>query len=118
MIAFPFGFNTLKFISRKARPCNEQLFQRMLKQMKEDPKKGIKNVLKGYVPERYFLFLLEKNEIDGSEQAGQVSHEKIRALVKDFKEFTVNVNGTQSIEKAFVTGGGVSVNIKNFSAEI
>ncbi|EJQ46013.1 HI0933 family flavoprotein [Bacillus cereus BAG6X1-2] len=88
---------------------SEQLFQRMLKQMKEDPKKGIKNVLKGYVPERYFLFLLEKNEIDGSEQAGQVSHEKIRALVKDFKEFTVNVNGTQSIEKAFVTGGGVSV---------
>lgn len=66
-------------------------------------------MLKGYVPERYFLFLLEKNEIDGSEQAGQVSHEKIRALVKDFKEFTVNVNGTQSIEKAFVTGGGVSV---------
>ena len=88
---------------------SEQLFQRMLKQMKEDPKKGIKNVLKGYVPERYFLFLLEKNEIDVSEQAGQVSHEKIRALVKDFKEFTVNVNGTQSIEKAFVTGGGVSV---------
>ena len=29
----------------------------------------------------------------------KVSHEKIRALVKDFKEFTVNVNGTQSIEK-------------------
>ena len=24
MIAFPFGFNTLKFISRKARPCNER----------------------------------------------------------------------------------------------
>lgn len=33
-------------------------------------------MLKGYVPERYFLFLLERNEIDGSEQAGQVSHEK------------------------------------------
>lgn len=29
--------------------------------------------------------------------------------MKDFKEFTVHVNGTQSIEKAFVTGGGVSV---------
>lgn len=35
--------------------------------MKEDLKKGIKNVLKGYVFECYFLFLLEKNEIDGSE---------------------------------------------------
>ncbi|MDM5190383.1 NAD(P)/FAD-dependent oxidoreductase [Bacillus sp. DX4.1] len=88
---------------------SEQLFQRMMRQIKEEPKKGIKNVLKGYVPERYFLFLLEKNEIDGSGQAGQTSHEKIRALVKDFKEFTLTVNGTQPLEKAFVTGGGVSV---------
>ncbi len=88
---------------------NEQLFQRMMKQIKEEPKKSIKNVLKGYVPERYFLFLLERNEIDGSQQAGQVSHEKIRALAKDFKEFTFAVNGTRPIEKAFVTGGGVSV---------
>ncbi|MCZ2990731.1 NAD(P)/FAD-dependent oxidoreductase, partial [Acinetobacter baumannii] len=105
-----FKTNTIQMsIDALPEENSEQLFQRMLKQMKEDPKKGIKNVLKGYVPERYFLFLLEKNEIDGSEQAGQVSHEKIRALVKDFKEFTVNVNGTQSIEKAFVTGGGVSV---------
>lgn len=55
------------------------------------------------------MFLLEKNEIDGSGQAGQTSHEKIRALVKDFKEFTLTVNGTQPLEKAFVTGGGVSV---------
>ena len=39
---------------------SEQLFQRMLKQMKRRSEKGIKNVLKGYVPERYFLFLLEK----------------------------------------------------------
>ena len=38
---------------------SEQLFQRMLKQMKEDPKKELKR-FKGYVPERYFLFLLEK----------------------------------------------------------
>lgn len=42
---------------------SEQLFQRMLKQMKEDPKKELKNVLKGYVPERYFLFLLEKMKL-------------------------------------------------------
>ena len=86
---------------------SEQLFQRMLKQMKEDPKKELKRVKR--LRSRALLpILIRKNEIDGSEQAGQVSHEKIR-LVKDFKEFTVNVNGTQSIEKAFVTGGGVSV---------
>lgn len=100
---------------------SEQLFQRMMKQIKEEPKKGLKNVLKGYVPERYFLFLLEKNEIDGSQQCGQVSHEKIRALATDFKGFTFTVNGTQPLEKAFVTGGGVSVkeiNPKEMSSKL
>ncbi|MGG0184595.1 NAD(P)/FAD-dependent oxidoreductase [Bacillus rhizoplanae] len=100
---------------------SEQLFQRMMKQIKEEPKKGLKNVLKGYVPERYFLFLLEKNEIDGSQQCGQISHEKIRALAADFKGFSFAVNGTQSLEKAFVTGGGVSVkeiNPKEMSSKL
>ncbi|MGG2063942.1 NAD(P)/FAD-dependent oxidoreductase [Bacillus sp. S14(2024)] len=100
---------------------SEQLFQRMMKQIKEEPKKGLKNVLKGYVPERYFLFLLEKNEIDGSQQCGQISHEKIRALAADFKGFTFTVNGTQPLEKAFVTGGGVSVkeiNPKEMSSKL
>ncbi|MFD3448735.1 NAD(P)/FAD-dependent oxidoreductase [Microbacteriaceae bacterium 4G12] len=87
----------------------EQLFQRIVKLVKEDPKKGIKNIIKGYVPERYLLFLLEKNEIDASQAAGQIANEKIRALVKDIKGFTFTVNGTQPLEKAFVTGGGVSV---------
>lgn len=99
----------------------EQLFGRMMKQLKEDPKKAIKNVLKGYVPERYFLFLLEKNEIDGSQQCGQISHEKIRALATDFKGFTFTVNGTQPLEKAFVTGGGVTVkeiNPKEMSSKL
>lgn len=65
-------------------------------------------MLKGYVPERYFLFLLEKMKLMAASKLDKFLT-KIRALVKDFKEFTVNVNGTQSIEKAFVTGGGVSV---------
>ncbi|WP_317906706.1 NAD(P)/FAD-dependent oxidoreductase, partial [Bacillus subtilis] len=37
------------------------------------------------------------------------SKDRFRAFVKDCKEFTVNVNGTLSLDKAFVTGGGVSV---------
>ncbi|UOY94350.1 NAD(P)/FAD-dependent oxidoreductase [Ectobacillus sp. JY-23] len=87
----------------------ESLFQDIVKQMKNEPKKALKNLLKGIVPERYFLFLLEKNGIDGAQATAHVSNELIRALVKDMKGFTFSVNGTQSIEKAFVTGGGVSV---------
>jgi predicted Rossmann fold flavoprotein len=87
----------------------EQLFHDIIQHTRIDPKKGINNVLRGYVPERYLLFLFEKNNIDPSQAAGQVATDKLRALTKDLKSFTFTVHGTQSLEKAFVTGGGVSV---------
>jgi len=87
----------------------EQLFQSIVKDLKSDAKKAIKNVLKGLLPERYLLFLLEKNEIDPLITYDNLSNEKLRFFVKDCKQFQFEVHGTLSIEKAFVTGGGVSV---------
>ncbi|MBT2723132.1 NAD(P)/FAD-dependent oxidoreductase [Bacillus sp. ISL-46] len=87
----------------------EEVFQEILALVKSEPKKSIKNTLKGLVPERYLLFLLEHNGIDPSEQGGTISNEKIRSFSKSCKQFLIKVNGTLPIEKAFVTGGGVSV---------
>ncbi|QFT90262.1 tricarballylate dehydrogenase [Bacillus sp. THAF10] len=87
----------------------EQVFQQLQKALKDEPKKAIKNVLKGLVPERYLLFLLGRCGIDEVEIGATLSHEKIRELAKMCKQFRFEVNGTLSIEKAFVTGGGVSV---------
>ncbi|MFT4414930.1 NAD(P)/FAD-dependent oxidoreductase [Fredinandcohnia humi] len=87
----------------------EEIFQHILKVTKEEPKKAIKNILKGFLPERYLLFLLEKNKIDPQVTFANLSHEHIRSFAKDCKQFQFYVNGTLPIEKAFVTGGGVSV---------
>jgi predicted Rossmann fold flavoprotein len=87
----------------------EEFFQEIVKLVKSEPKKSIKNTLKGLVPERYLLFLLEQNDIDPSEQGATISNEKIRTFVKSCKQFLIKVNGTLPLEKAFVTGGGVSV---------
>ncbi|MEH7355509.1 NAD(P)/FAD-dependent oxidoreductase [Neobacillus drentensis] len=87
----------------------EEIFQRIGKLVKSEPKKSIKNTLKGLVPERYLLFLLDQNGIDPSEQCGTISNEKIRSFAKSCKQFPIKVNGTLPLEKAFVTGGGVSV---------
>ncbi|MCK6205176.1 NAD(P)/FAD-dependent oxidoreductase [Bacillus infantis] len=86
----------------------EPLFQEVSSMIKADPKKSIKNILKGLLPERYLLFLLDWNEIDPSAQGGTISHEKIRLFVKSCKAFQFKADGTLPIEKAFVTGGGVS----------
>ncbi|WP_066386171.1 BaiN/RdsA family NAD(P)/FAD-dependent oxidoreductase [Neobacillus mesonae] len=87
----------------------EELFKEIVKLVKAEPKKSIKNTLKGMLPERYLLFLLEHNEIDPSAQGGTISNESIRSFAKSSKQFQFKVNGTLSLEKAFVTGGGVSV---------
>ena len=87
----------------------DTLFQELSELLKKEPKKSIKNILKGFLPERYLLFLLEKNEIDPLIQAATLSNEKLRNFVESCKRFRFTVNGTLPIEKAFVTGGGVSI---------
>lgn len=87
----------------------EAIFQQAAKLLKEEPKKAVKNVLKGFLPERYLLFLLEKNGIDQQITYANLPIEKLRGFITDCKQFQFNVHGTLSIDKAFVTGGGVSV---------
>ncbi|MFD2681654.1 BaiN/RdsA family NAD(P)/FAD-dependent oxidoreductase [Bacillus seohaeanensis] len=87
----------------------EQLFQSLNKQIKEDGKKAVKNIVKGLAPERYLLFLLEKAEITPDEKGDNLSAEKIRKFADLLKHFTFTVNGTLPLDKAFVTGGGVSI---------
>ena len=89
---------------------NEETCVQMLnKSIKEEPKKAVKNLWKSLVPERWLLFLLARAGIDASLTGIELSQEKIRALAHELVSFTMDVHGTQSLEKAFVTGGGVSV---------
>ncbi|MBT2574037.1 NAD(P)/FAD-dependent oxidoreductase [Bacillus sp. ISL-51] len=87
----------------------EELFQRMYKELKETPKRALKNALKPWMQERYLLFLLERNGLDPQMCFTDLPKDPFRAFVKDCKQFTVSANGTLSLDKAFVTGGGVSV---------
>lgn len=87
----------------------EDIFQEVMKCIKTDPKKAIKNTLKGLLPERYLHFLLEKSGIDLQEQGTVIAHDKIRRFAELCKDFQFTVYGTQPLEKAFVTGGGVSI---------
>ncbi|MEK4555465.1 BaiN/RdsA family NAD(P)/FAD-dependent oxidoreductase [Jeotgalicoccus sp. FSL K6-3177] len=79
------------------------------KTIKDNVDKSLKNILKNIHQERLINFVLEYLKIDGSTSGHHVSNQQKQALVEFFKRFTFNVNGTQSIEKAFVTGGGVNL---------
>ncbi|MBD8037556.1 NAD(P)/FAD-dependent oxidoreductase [Solibacillus sp. A46] len=87
----------------------ETCFQMLNKTIKDEPKKAVKNLWKSLVPERWLLFLMERADIDATLTGIELSQEKIRNLARELVAFTMNVHGTQPIEKAFVTGGGISV---------
>ncbi|MDT8859329.1 NAD(P)/FAD-dependent oxidoreductase [Alkalihalobacillus sp. MEB130] len=87
----------------------EALFQQVLSKVKAEPKKALKNILKGFAQERFLLFVYDQLDLDSQTQASTISHDELRSLVKMCKHFEIEVNGTLSIEKAFVTGGGISI---------
>lgn len=87
----------------------ESCLQYLNRLIKEDPKKAVKNTWKGIAPERWLLFLCERADIDVQMTGIELSQEKIRNLARLLVNFTMSVSSTQSLEKAFVTGGGVSV---------
>lgn len=91
------------------KTSREELFQKVHKIMKEEPKKAIKNSLKGFLPERYLVFLLERSKIDPASPCSTISSEKLGNFSNICKQFRFSVKGTLPLEKAFVTGGGVSV---------
>lgn len=87
----------------------ETCFQMLNKMIKAEPKKAVKNLWKSLVPERWLLFLMARAGIDPTLTGIELSQERIRSLARELVAFTMDVHGTQPIEKAFVTGGGVSV---------
>ncbi|RNA70416.1 NAD(P)/FAD-dependent oxidoreductase [Alteribacter keqinensis] len=74
-----------------------------------EPKKAVKNSLTGWVPERMLTALFELAEVDPQTVQANLSKENTRKLATLAQHFPLSANGTLSIEKAFVTGGGVSV---------
>ncbi|HCW8497486.1 TPA: aminoacetone oxidase family FAD-binding enzyme, partial [Staphylococcus aureus] len=88
---------------------HEQLKQHITSLLSDTPDKIIKNSLHGLIEERYLLFMLEQAGIDENTTSHHLSNQQLNDLVNMFKGFVFKVNGTLPIDKAFVTGGGVSL---------
>ncbi|BAM47014.1 BaiN/RdsA family NAD(P)/FAD-dependent oxidoreductase [Amphibacillus xylanus] len=97
------------FIDAVPDTNQEQLYQTYRTIIEQSAKKSIKNVFKGIVPERYLLYIFEKNKLDPELKAANLANEQLRQIITDLKEFEVRIHGSLPLEKAFVTGGGISI---------
>ncbi|BBH21898.1 hypothetical protein Back11_32430 [Paenibacillus baekrokdamisoli] len=87
----------------------DEVYAESLRLAEEEPKKAIKNVLKGYIPERMIPILLDKAKLADSLTYDNIPRQNWLQLANLMKRLPIRVYGTLSIEDAFVTGGGVSL---------
>ncbi|WP_094095249.1 NAD(P)/FAD-dependent oxidoreductase [Paenibacillus physcomitrellae] len=73
----------------------------------EEPKKALKNVFKGTVPERLLPLLFQRAGLSPDTTFEHLPKEPWQAFVKVIKSFRIQANGTRPFAEAFVTGGGV-----------
>lgn len=72
-----------------------------------EPKKSVKNVCKGYLPEKLLPLLLQAAGMADSLTCESMPKEGWVKLAQLIKRFPIRVYGTLSLEDAFVTGGGI-----------
>ncbi|GAB4074940.1 NAD(P)/FAD-dependent oxidoreductase [Barrientosiimonas marina] len=87
----------------------DQLVTEVLKSAADNPKKSVRNLLKGLIPERLLDYILSIWNINQEQKAAETSKESFRHVVHELKQFHFTVNGSLPLKKAFVTGGGVSL---------
>ncbi|GAB6928716.1 NAD(P)/FAD-dependent oxidoreductase [Paenibacillus sp. JCM 10914] len=88
---------------------NAEVESELRRRLEDEPRKSIKNVLKGMLPERMIPLLLSKAGIDSEVVGSGVSNAALTTLTATIKKFRFRASGTRSLKEAFVTGGGVSL---------
>jgi predicted Rossmann fold flavoprotein len=87
----------------------EDVYQTTLQLCRDEPKKQIKNILKSILSDRLLPLVLEKAALSDELTYDNIPKQPWMELAKLLKAFPIEVNGTLSIEEAFVTGGGVNL---------
>ncbi|CAJ1316798.1 NAD(P)/FAD-dependent oxidoreductase [Paenibacillus nuruki] len=87
----------------------DDVYNETLALAETDSKKAIKNVLKGYLPERMIPLILSKSGLEDDITFYNIPRQLWLEMAKLLKAFPIAMHGTLSIKEAFVTGGGVNL---------
>ncbi|UQZ34716.1 aminoacetone oxidase family FAD-binding enzyme [Paenibacillus sp. PK3_47] len=87
----------------------QEVETRLTDKLALEPKKAIRNSLKGLLPERLIPLLLAKAGLDGDITGHHLPKSSLQSLAALLKRMPVQAHGTRSLAEAFVTGGGVNL---------
>ncbi|MEO3946526.1 NAD(P)/FAD-dependent oxidoreductase [Gorillibacterium sp. CAU 1737] len=87
----------------------EDVMAELLESGKNEPKKAMKNVLKGLISDRMLPLFFERAGVKEDITFDHMPKKAWLTLAQEAKAFGIEVTGTLSLEEAFVTGGGVNL---------
>ena len=96
-------------IDLKAALTEQQLNDRLLRDLNENGKKHLVNVFKNWLPSKLIPVFNDILGLDTNKLCNQVSadeRKKIRVLIKDFR---FKIVGNRSFKEAIITAGGISL---------
>lgn len=87
----------------------EKLDARILRDFHENQNKNLENVMKSLLPRDLIIYVLEGACISGDKKVNQITKEERESLVRTIKNFELEFDSLDDIDRAIVTSGGVDV---------
>lgn len=96
-------------IALKPALDDQQLDQRILRDLNQYGKKQFQNILKLLLPQKLIPICTELTGIDPEKSGNQISSDERKQLCHWLKDFQLEVTGYRSFSEAIITAGGVNL---------
>ena len=96
-------------IDIKPAISDEQLDKRVLREIDNDGKKAMSNLMRSMLPQSLIPVILKRCDIDPTKRGIDLTREERLALVSQMKDFSLLITGIRGFDEAIITRGGVSV---------
>ncbi|HTY46015.1 MAG TPA: NAD(P)/FAD-dependent oxidoreductase [Patescibacteria group bacterium] len=96
-------------IDLKPALSEEQLHDRLLREFKANPRRGIRTILKALLPLRLIDIFIQLAKFDPDKRASYISLDERQRIVALLKHFRLQISQPRPIEEAMITRGGVSL---------
>lgn len=87
----------------------QEFLQHMQDFRRKEGKKQVQSILQRYLPDRLAEVILTQAELANHVPLAEMSNDRLEVLGDQVKNLTLPITGTLPLEKATVTGGGVSI---------
>ncbi|MBO4609427.1 MAG: NAD(P)/FAD-dependent oxidoreductase [Lachnospiraceae bacterium] len=99
----------LVILDLKPALSDEELDDRLLREISENHEKHFINILPSLLPAKMVPVIASLSGIDPHKKCGDIIKEERRNLVRILKNLEIDIRGTRGFDEAIITKGGISV---------